>query len=106
MAAGNEAKERIINKIIECLGDSYLGCYDKKYYFMSKENGEPKQVAISLTCPKAAINEEAAAAVATAKTGVDFGAFGAPTTPEPPKVAEITPSERQTVMDLMKSLGL
>ena len=68
----------------------------------------PIQVCVALTCPKTMVGEAAAEAVATAQRGVDFGAFGAPAslTPEPFKPAEITPSERQTVIDLMKALNL
>lgn len=106
IARGNEAKAWATQKIIECFGQNQVVLSDKKIYINTKENGEPIQVCVALTCPKTMVGEEAAAAVATAKTGVDFGAFGAPTTPEPPKVAEITPSERQTVQELMKSLGL
>ena len=66
----------------------------------------PIQVCIAMTCPKTLVGEEAAVAVATAKSGIDFGAFGATTAPEPKPIPEITSEERQTVMDLMKSLGL
>lgn len=106
MARGSVAKEWAMQKIIECFGRDNIILSDKKLYINTKEDGMPIQVCVALTCPKTMVGEEAAAAVATAKTGVDFGAFGAPTTPEPSKVAEITPEERQTVQDLMRSLGL
>lgn len=108
MARGNEAKAWVTQKIIECFGQDQTVLSDKKIYINTKENGEPIQVCLSLTCPKVMVGEAAAEAVATAQRGVDFGAFGAPAAPapEPYKPAEVTPSERQTVMDLMKSLGL
>ena len=106
MARGNAAKEWVVNKIIECFGRENTILHDKKLYINTKEDGMPIQVCVSLTCPKTMVGEEVAVAVAAAKTGVDFGAFGAPTQPEPVKTAEITPAERQTVQDLMKSLGL
>ena len=106
IARGNQAKEWAMQKIIECFGQNNVVLFDKKLYINTKEDGAPIQVCVALTCPKTMVGEEAVAAVAAAKTGVDFGAFGAPTTPEPPKVAEITPEERQTVQELMKALGL
>ena len=33
MARGNEAKEKLMNKIIQMPNVSFIGCYDKKYYF-------------------------------------------------------------------------
>ncbi len=106
MARGDIAKAEMTKKIIECFGQENVIQANKKLYVNTKENGEPIQICIAMTYTKNPVGEEIAAAVATAKTGVDFGAFGAPTEPEPVKPAEITPSERQTVMDLMKSLGL
>lgn len=42
MAKGTEAKNKFINDIINALPEgSYVGCFDKKYYFWSEENGEP-----------------------------------------------------------------
>lgn len=108
MAKGNEAKNFVTQKIIECFGQDQAFVSDKKIYINTKENGEPIQVCLSLTCPKTMIGVAAAEAVATAKAGVDFGAFGASIgeVPEPYKPAEITSDERQTVMDMMKALGL
>lgn len=106
MARGDIAKVEMTKKIIECFGQENVIQANKKLYVNTKENGEPIQICIAMTYTKNPVGEEIAAAVATAKTGVDFGAFGAPTEPELVKPAEITPSERQTVMDLMKSLGL
>ena len=106
MARGSVAKEWVAQKIIECFGRDQVILSDKKLYINTKEDGMPIQVCVALTCPKAMVGEEAAAAVATAKTGIDFGAFGAPTTLEPSKAAEITPEERQTVQELMRQLGL
>ena len=107
MARGSIAKEWVTQKIIECFGQDSVILSDKKLYITTKENGEPIQVCLALTCPKTMVGGEAIEkVVAAAKTGVDFGAFGAPTEPEPVKTAEITPDERQRVQDLMKALGL
>lgn len=108
MARGNQAKEWVTKKIIECFGQDQVILHDKKLYINTKEDGMPIQVCLALTCPKTMVGEAAAEAAATAQRGVDFGAFGAPAAPapEPYKKAEITPEERQTVQDLMRQLGL
>lgn len=49
---GNEAKEILINAIINALSDNYLGMNDKKYYFQFDDI----QVAVSLTCPKTPVD--------------------------------------------------
>ena len=101
MAIGEEAKTKLINKIIEALGDSYIGCVDKKYYFISYENGSEKQVAISLTCPK---NPVAVSGTPVVRSGgIDFEAEPILTAP---KTTEVSEEERQTVADMMRRLGL
>lgn len=101
MAIGEEAKTKLINKIIEALGDSYIGCVDKKYYFISYENGSEKQVAISLTCPKNPVAVSNAPVVR--RGGIDFEAEPILTAP---KTTEVSEEERQTVADMMRRLGL
>ena len=101
MAIGEEAKTKLINKIIEALGDSYIGCVDKKYYFISYENGSEKQVAISLTCPKNPVAISGAPVVRSG--GIDFEAEPVLTAP---KTTEVSEEERQTVADMMRRLGL
>lgn len=101
MAVGEEAKTKLINKIIEALGDSYIGCVDKKYYFISYENGSEKQVAISLTCPKNPVAVSGAPVVRSG--GIDFEAEPVLTAP---KTTEVSEEERQTVADMMRRLGL
>lgn len=105
MARGNDAKEKLINKFIEAAGDSYLGMFDKKYYFLSQENGEQIQVAVSMTCPKSPVEF---AATAEPDGDWDF-------TDDKPKTAvavsnaapaEITEQEVQNIADLMARLGL
>lgn len=101
MAVGEEAKTKLITKIIEALGESYVGCVDKKYYFMSYENGSEKQVAISLTCPKNPVAVSGAPVVRSG--GIDFEAEPVLTAP---KITEVSEEERQTVADMMRRLGL
>lgn len=107
MAKGNEAKEKLINKFIEAAGNSYLGFYDKKYYFISNENGEAIQVAVTLTCPKTPI--EIATNVSDAGGDWDFTDNAPKTTPiavSNAAPAEITEAEKQNIADLMRRLGL
>ena len=106
MAKGNIAKENLINKIIEVMGDAYLGTYDKKYYFIVPENGEKVQVAISMTCPKNPV--EFAAAVDT-DNDWDFSddkpksTVTAVTNAAP---AEITQDEKDNIAALRERRGL
>lgn len=107
MARGNEAKEKLINKIIQMPNISFIGCYDKKYYFFEEENGEQVQIAISLTCPKNPIQVDTT--VTTDAGDWDFS--------DNPKVnttvavanaapAEITEEEKANIADLLLKLGL
>ena len=107
MARGNEAKEKLMNKIVQMPNVSFIGCYDKKYYFFEEENGEQVQIAISLTCPKNPIQVDAT--VTTDAGDWDFS--------DNPKVnttvavanaapAEITEEEKANIADLMAKLGL
>lgn len=107
MARGNEAKEKLINKIIQMPNISFIGCYDKKYYFFEEENGEQVQIAISLTCPKNPIQVDTT--VNTDAGDWDFS--------DNPKVnttvavanaapAEITEEEKANIADLLLKLGL
>ena len=101
MAVGEEAKTKLINKIIDALGDVYIGCVDKKYYFTSYENGIEKQVAITLTCPKNPVAVSGAPVVRSG--GIDFEAELVLTAP---KTTEVSEEERQTVADMMRRLDL
>ena len=106
MARGNEAKEKLINRIATALGDSYLGCFDKKYFFLSEENGEAVQIAMTLTCPKTPI--EIATNVAEPDGDWDFSdtAPAKPTAVTNAAPAEITQEEKDNIVALMKRLGL
>ena len=107
MARGNEAKEKLMNKIIQMPNVSFIGCYDKKYYFFEEDNGEQVQIAISLTCPKNPIQVDTT--VTTNAGDWDFSdnskvnttvavANAAP--------AEITEEEKKNIADLLLKLGL
>lgn len=80
------AKEKFVARVIEAIGDAYLGTQDKKYYF--EQDGT--QIAMALTCPKTPIEFEKRENAAAAAT------------PDP----EFTPKERKTIEDLMWKLNL
>ena len=86
---------------------SFIGCYDKKYYFFEEENGEMVQIAISLTCPKNPIQVDTT--ITTNAGDWDFS--------DNPKVnttvavanagpAEITEEEKANIANLLLKLGL
>ena len=112
MARGSQAKDEVIEKIIECFGQDKAFVYDKKLYITTKEDGVPIQVCLTLTCPKTMVSPSGeATAVEPPKSafsgGIDFESMGLETpAPEPFKPAQITPAERDTVNDLMRRLGL
>ena len=106
-ARGSEAKEWVAKKIIECFGQENVIESDKKLYITTKENGEKIQICIAMTCPKNLVGIDAAPSKSAFSSGLDFENMGAATaTPEAFKPAEITPDEKETVVDLMKRLGL
>lgn len=107
MAKGAIAKEQVAAIIAAAFEDKYIGEFDKKLYVWSEENGDPVQVAISLTCPKTPIAAAAVTAtVATDDNGDwDFSDDAKPTTTAP-VAATITDEERAKVAELMKKLGL
>ena len=51
-AAETAAKETVFQRIVKEFGTDSVGIYDKKLYVNVVQNGEPVQIAISLTCPK------------------------------------------------------
>lgn len=101
MAKGQEAKNLVAQKIQAAFGSDWIGEYDKKYYVWSTENGERIQIAISMTCPKVQMG------IINQSPNMDFENPTentlAPTKFEP---AEFTETERKTVEQLMKELGL
>ena len=112
MAKGNEAKNFVTQKIIECFGQDKAFIYDKKIYITTKEDGAPIQVCLSLTCPKSLVEPSGSTITAEPpksafSSGIDFESMGLePSGPTVFKPAEITDKERETVRDLMARLGL
>lgn len=104
MARGNIAKQQVVNKLQAAFGADYIGEYDKKYYVWAQENGEKVQIAISLTCPKVAV--EVSAAPITGDFNFEDDAPAVVVAAGGFQPAEITDDERDKVRDLMKALGL
>ena len=102
MAKGAESKAAVTKKILETFAGSFTYNDGKEIRIPCQEAGETVQIKVTLTCAKE--NVEMGADNATP------GDFPAPkmTTPTPERVApvEVTEAEKQTVADLLKSLGL
>ena len=91
-ARGSVAKENLIERFKNALGEDYVGTEDgKKFFFWSDENGERIQVAITMTVPKTPL----------ASTMTEFAADSV----FAPK-AEMGEDEKATLDRLMKELGL
>lgn len=106
MAVGNKAKEKLIKKIIDALGSSYICFHDKKYYFWSDEDGQQVQIAISMTCPKTNIEVDK-----NASSGGDWDFSDNPTDNGVVAIAsaapaEITQEEQDNIAALLEKLGL
>ena len=104
MAKGAVAKENVTKILAEAFGSNFIGEYDKKYYVWAQENGEKVQIAISLTCPKVAV--EVSAAPITGDFNFEDDAPAVVVAAGGFQPAEITDDERDKVRDLMKALGL
>ena len=112
IARGNQAKAWVVKKIIETFGQDNCFEYDKKLYINTKEDGAPIQIALTLTCPKNMVGVESTSPTnslpkSAFSGGLDFETMGATTAaPAPTQPAEISEKERETVVELMKRLGL
>ena len=100
-AKGNLAKENLIDKFMGAVGKDYIGCFDKKYYFWSYENGEKIQVCVALTCPKNPVGTPEEATVSDVET------WDAPAkSPVAEQNASISEEEQNNIRTLMEKLGL
>ena len=107
-AKGTEAKEKLIENFIKANSDNYIGCFDKKYYFWSNENGEKVQIAVSLTCPKTPIEIDSNVVQTTNKNEMfnwDSSTAEIPVASST-AAATITEEEQENLRVLMEKLGL
>lgn len=94
-AKGSIAKDNLIKRFATAVGADYLGTDDgKKFYFISTENGEKVQVAITMTVPKTPF----------AGAPVDNGELNFEDTPRVMK--EMDESEAAVLARLKEELGL
>lgn len=98
MAKGAIAKDTLMKRFITAVGADYCGTEDgKKFYFMSTENGERVQVAVSMTVPKTPVTFNA--------QGGDIN-FGDEPIATSAKKVEMGEDEKATLDRLMKELDL
>ena len=107
MAKNDMAKSLVVEKLKQAFGSDFLGEADKKYYVMSKEDGAPVQVAITLTCPKAPVdfNVAADAPIVSISDGMmDFSITAANSQPKPQ--VEVSQDEQENIRKMLERLGL
>lgn len=98
MARGAIAKRNVVDKLAETFKEDFVGEFNNKVYVLVDDGGERVQIAISLTCPKIAIE------TGQAPQG-DYD-FTKPTEASKPLETEITTDERQNIATLLEKLGL
>lgn len=108
MAKNDAAKALVIAKLKEVFGNDFLGEADKKYYVLSKENGESVQVAITLTCPKNPVEFAGMASVSESKgsaESLDFD-WGDTKKSAEPQPAVVSDEEQENIRKMLEKLGL
>lgn len=102
MARGAESKAKVQKQILDAFPGSFLYNDGKEIRIPMPEGGDVVQIKIALTCAK----ENVECGADTAIPG-DFPApkMTAPT-PERTEPVQVTEEEKQSVADLLKSLGL
>ena len=102
MAKGQQFKKEVQEKILQLFPQSFLYNDAKEIRICGVEDGQPIQIKVALTCAKENVEIGADNAMP--------GDFPAPkmTAPTPERTAPVQPTEaeKQTVADLLKSLGL
>lgn len=101
-AKGQQLKKDIQTKILEMFPGSFLYNDGKEIRVCGTEAGEPIQIKVVLTCAKENVMMGADSAMP--------GDFPAPAntapTPEKTQPVEVTDAEKQSVANLLRSLGL
>jgi hypothetical protein len=103
-AKGTIAKENIKKEIINLFGQDKAFEVDKKIYINTTENGEPIQIALTMTCPKTFIESDGYAAVSS--NALDFEDDSSSIGKPAKNNVEISDEEKQNIKDLMERLGL
>ena len=104
MAKGSLAKEQIFEKMLEVFEGSFIYNNGKELRIPWDEGNGEIQIKVALTCAKENVDPtgevlpKSAAAAPVENYTNNF--------PEPKKMVEPTPEEKQNVEDLLKALGL
>lgn len=104
MAKGAIAKQEIGEKILEVFEGAFYYNNGKELRIPWNENGVEVQIKIQMTCSKDNVSREGESAVkpaAVASEPTPVSNF-----PQPHKLVEPTPEEKQNVEDLLAALGL
>ena len=100
MAKGSVSKEKVAQKILELFPEAFA--YEKEIRVPMIEDGAEVQIKVTLTCAKNNVERNGDTALP--------GDFPAPVNQAPAPMntapAKPTDAEKQTVADLLKSLGL
>lgn len=99
---GSEAKENILNELRGLFGDRVVNVIDGKMYVESQEKGEVVQVAIALTCPKTPVERAKEVSSVVDVNSFDWGE----SVPQKKDETKISKEEQETIVDLIKRLGL
>lgn len=103
---GDEAKNKIIEKIKEAFGQNFVGIQDKKLYIVQQENGESLQFAISITMPKTGIETTTVQSIAVDSFSLGTEKEVIVSQPTLANSHEMREKEQETVRKLMSELGL
>lgn len=103
MARGNIAKTNVTEKIKQAFGQNFIGEIDKKLYVYADDGGEKVQIAITLTCPKVAVQT-----INTKELNYNSGRNfeDDDITIVPSDTAEISEEEKENIRKLMQRMGL
>ena len=103
-ARGTIAKTKVITKIADAFGDSWIGEVGGKYYVWSEENGQKVQICIALTCPKTEVTGgNTAISAAPGDEMSDFASLVGKTRGPAP---EITSEEDKKAAELLERLNM
>lgn len=93
MARGAEAKQNVMNKIMEVFPDAFI--YGKELRVPMQENGERVEIKIALTCAKTNVGGNDGSVESETQTEVASNVIAAP-----------TEEEKANIANLMNRLGL
>ncbi len=104
MAKGAIAKQEIGEKILEVFEGAFYYNNGKELRIPWDENGVEVQIKIQMTCAKDNVSREGESVVKPAAVASEPASVS--NFPQPHKLVEPTPEEKQNVEDLLNALGL